>query len=398
MKVLLLGVGLQGKVALHDLVNNDSVTEIIAADIDIEALKQLVETYHYSKVQCEFIDANNQENINRLMDLKPDLVIDLLPIPFVNRIAKTAIKYGINLINTLSVSPEIKKLAAEAERKGIIVLPEFGLDPGIDLVLLGQAIKGMKEIEVINSYGAGIPTLKAADNPINYKVTWSLEGVLSTYFRRARVIRKGKVVQLEGNELFNQENIHEITIKDIGKLEAFPNGDVLRYLPSIGIEEESAEFKSIKEMGRYTMRWPGHCAFWKKLVDLHLLDDEPIDMEGKVIDRRKFLTKVIEPHIQLEENEEDLAILLIELIGKKNGEKTRVVYQLIDKRDLATGFTAMSRTVGYTVSIGAQLIGNGKITKKGILSPVNDIPYDIFTKELEKRGIIIQKTIEPFRE
>jgi lysine 6-dehydrogenase len=397
MKVLLLGVGLQGKVALHDLVNNDSVTEIIAADINLEALKQLVETNRYSKVQCRFIDANNQENINQLMELRPDLVIDLLPIPFVNRIAKTAIEYGINLINTLSVSPEIKKLAAEAERKGIIVLPEFGLDPGIDLVLLGQAIKGMKEIEVINSYGAGIPTLKAADNPINYKVTWSLEGVLSTYFRSARIIRKGKVIQIKGNELFNQENIHEITINDIGKLEAFPNGDALRYLPSIGIKEQSDEFKSIREMGRFTMRWPGHCAFWKKLVDLHLLDDEPIDIDGKVIDRRKFLAKVIEPYIQLEENEEDLAILLIELIGKKNGQKTRVIYQLIDKRDLTTGFTAMSRTVGYTVSIGAQLIGNGDITKKGILSPVNDIPYEIFTKELKKRGITIKSAVEPFQ-
>jgi saccharopine dehydrogenase-like NADP-dependent oxidoreductase len=255
----------------------------------------------------------------------------------------------------------------------------------------------MKEIEVINSYGAGIPTFKAADNPINYKVTWSLEGVLSTYFRSARIIRNGKVVQLEGNELFNQENIHEITIKDIGKLEAFPNGDVLRYLPSIGIDQQSDEFKAIKEMGRYTMRWPGHCAFWKKLVDLHLLDDEPIDLDGKIIDRRRFLAKVIEPHIQLRENEEDLAILLIELIGKKNGEKTRVVYQLIDKRDLTTGFTAMSRTVGYTVSIGATLIGNGNITKKGILSPVNDIPYDIFTKELKKRGIEIKSTVEPFQ-
>ena len=396
MKVLLLGVGLQGKVALHDLVNSDTVTEVIAADINIQAIKQLVETRQYSKVQCKFIDANNQENINQLMDLRPDIVIDLLPIPFMNRIAKSAIRKGLNLINTLSVSPEIKKLAEEAESKRITVLPEFGLDPGIDLVLLGQAAKGMKEIEVINSYGAGIPTFDAADNPINYKVTWSLEGVLFTYLRSARIIRNGKVVQLKGNELFNQENTHEIVINDIGKLEAFPNGDALRYLPSIDIEKQSEEFKSIKEMGRYTMRWPGHCAFWKKLVDLHLLDDEPINIDGKEIDRKRFLAKVIEPYIQLKENEVDLAILLIEIIGKKNGKKSRVVYQLIDKRDLTTGFTAMSRTVGYTVSIGAQLIGNGKITKKGILSPVKDIPYDIFTKELEQRGIIIKKTIKPF--
>ena len=396
MKVLLLGVGLQGKVALHDLVNSDTVNEIIAADIDIHTLKQLVETNQYSKVRCEFLDANNQENINQLMALKPDIVIDLLPIPFMNRIAKSAIKTGINLINTLSVSPQIRALAGEAKSKEITVLPEFGLDPGIDLVLLGQAIKGMEDIVVINSYGAGIPTLEATDNPLNYKVTWSLEGVLYTYFREARIIRNGEVVQLKANELFNPENIQEIVIEDVGNLEAFPNGDALRYLPSIGIEEQSDEFKSIKEMGRYTMRWPGHCAFWKKLVDLHFLDDEPINIDGKELNRRSFLAKVIAPHIQLKDNERDLAILLIELIGKKNGEKTRIVYQLIDKRDLTTGFTAMSRTVGYTVSIGAQLIGNGKITKNGILSPVKDIPYDNFKQELSKRGIVIKSRIEPF--
>lgn len=394
MKILLLGVGLQGTVALHDLVNSDTVSEIIAADIDIHALKQLVETNHYSKVRCEFLDANNQENINQLMALKPDIVIDLLPIPFVNRIAKSAIKTGINLINTLSLSPEIRVLAREVKSKEITVLPEFGLDPGIDLVLLGQAIKGMEDIEVVNSYGAGIPTLEAADNPLNYKVTWSLEGVLSTYFRKARIIKNGKVVQLKGNELFNTENTHEIVVDDVGKLEAFPNGDVLRYLPSIGIKEQSNEFKSVKEMGRYTMRWPGHCVFWKKLVDLHFLDDEPINIDGQEIDRKSFIAKVIGPHIQLRENERDLAILLIEVVGKKNGEKTRVVYQLIDKRDLTTSFTAMSRTVGYTVSIGAQLIGNGIITKKGILSPVKDIPYDIFKQELSKRGIVIKSKIE----
>ncbi|UCG01923.1 MAG: saccharopine dehydrogenase NADP-binding domain-containing protein [Candidatus Heimdallarchaeota archaeon] len=396
MKVLLLGVGLQGKVALHDLVKSDTVSEVIAADLDIASLKQLVETKQYAKVRCEFLDANNQENINQLMALKPDIVIDLLPIPYVNRIAKSAIKTGINLINTLSLSPEMKELAGEAKSKGITVLPEFGLDPGIDLVLLGQALRGMEDVEVINSYGAGIPTLEAADNPINYKVTWSLEGVLSTYFRKARIIRNGRVVQLKGNELFSPENIHDIKIDDIGKLEAFPNGDVLRYLPSIGIEEHSDKFKLIKEMGRYTMRWPGHCAFWKKLVDLHLLDDEPIVIDGNEINRQNYLAKVIGPHIQLENDEKDLAILLIEVIGKKNSEKTRVIYQLIDKRDLITGFTAMSRTVGYTVSIGAQMIGNGKIAQTGILSPVNDIPYDIFKHELNKRGINIRSYIESF--
>ncbi len=101
LKVMLFGVGLQGKVALHDLVNSEMVSAIIAADLDIDALKQLVKTNQYSKVQCEFLDAKNQKNIEQLLSLKPDIVIDLLPIPFIDIVAKSVIKAGINLINTL---------------------------------------------------------------------------------------------------------------------------------------------------------------------------------------------------------------------------------------------------------------------------------------------------------
>ena len=40
-----------------------------------------------------------------------------------------------------------------------------------------------------------------------------------------------------------------------------------------------------------------------------------------------------------------------------------------------------------TAAIGALMIGRGTITKRGVLSPVRDIPFAPFTKELEKRGI-----------
>ncbi len=43
MKILLLGIGMQGKAALYDLVQRDEVTQIIAADWDSEALRA-----HYS--------------------------------------------------------------------------------------------------------------------------------------------------------------------------------------------------------------------------------------------------------------------------------------------------------------------------------------------------------------
>jgi saccharopine dehydrogenase-like NADP-dependent oxidoreductase len=68
-----------------------------------------------------------------------------------------------------------------------------------------------------------------------------------------------------------------------------------------------------------------------------------------------------------------------------------VSHELIDFRDLETGFFAMNRTVGFTASIAAQMILDGKISKPGVLSPARDVPLQEVLGELEKRGIKISR-------
>jgi len=385
MEILLLGVGMQGKAALHDLVNSKEVIRVKAADQDVAALKAHVEDRHYgSKVQCEYLDASNPEQIEALFSENPDVIIDLLPIPFIDSVASAAVKHGIHLVNTLYTTPKIKELANEARANNIIILPEFGLDPGIDLVLLGEAVRNLDRIEEIMSYGAGIPEPEAANNPIKYKVTWTFDGVLQAYSRDSHILFDGKSVKIKAAEMFSPENIHHIEIEGLGKLEAYPNGDALKYTNMLDIDRSE-----LQNTGRFSLRWPGHCAFWKKIVDLHLLDDEPVYVDGKAVDRKRFLAAVIEPHIQLGAKERDIALVRIEVKGERAGENVRAVYQMIDRRDLKTGLTGMSRTVGYTASIGAQMIGKGKITGCGVLSPIKDIPYELLVQELRKRGIRI---------
>ena len=65
-----------------------------------------------------------------------------------------------------------------------------------------------------------------------------------------------------------------------------------------------------------------------------------------------------------------------------------MVYQLIDYRDLATGFTAMQRTVGFTMSRGAQLIAAGRL-QPGLLTPL-DVAYEDVLPALEPHGIRVQ--------
>jgi saccharopine dehydrogenase-like NADP-dependent oxidoreductase len=57
---MLFGVGMQGKIALHDLVTSKNVTDIIAADYDLKSLTNFVELHQMaSKVRCEFLDATS---------------------------------------------------------------------------------------------------------------------------------------------------------------------------------------------------------------------------------------------------------------------------------------------------------------------------------------------------
>ena len=85
MKVLLLGVGMQGKAALHDLVHSGEVARVVAADRDFEALQAHVESKRYgNKVRCELVNAASPDSINRLMEQSicyPRLLTTALPLP-----------------------------------------------------------------------------------------------------------------------------------------------------------------------------------------------------------------------------------------------------------------------------------------------------------------------------
>lgn len=389
MKILLLGVGMQGKAALHDLAGHAEVAEIIAADCDLEALMAHVQSKQYgAKVRCEHVEATNPVSIEHLLRHGPDVVIDLLPVSLHGRVAATAVKYGVHWVNASYAGPEVKQLAAAATAQKVTLLPEFGLDPGIDLVLLGQAVRTLDSIEEITSYGAGLPEAKVADNPLKYKVTWTFEGVLKSYYRAGRIIRDGIIVRIKETEMFSPENIHQVEIEGLGQLEGIPNGDALKYADLLGLDRST-----LRNIGRYTLRWPGHCALWQTLVQLHLLDDEPVLVDGRAVDRKRFLAAAIEPHIQYKAGERDIVVVRVEVVGRQEGRKKRAVFQLIDRRDLATGLSAMSRTVGYTASIGALMIVTGQITRRGLLSPVNDVPYTLFVRELAKRNIQVTSEI-----
>lgn len=326
MEILLLGVGMQGKAALHDLANSPGVSRVIAADKDLKSLRGYVRQHGYQKkVQCQYLDAADVKQIATLLAGKPQVVIDLLPVSFRHDVAELAVHHRCHLVTTYYTSPKLFELSEKADAGGVAILPEFGLDPGIDLVMMGEAVRPFDTVTVIRSYGGGIPEPEAANNPLKYKIIWSFVGVLRAYRRRGVVVRHGRVEEIAPQDIFNPEHTHEINIRGLGRLEAYPNGDASAYLSTLGLDQTKIDL-----MGRYALRWPGHCALWKILSDLHLIDEDPVEVEGISVDRHQFLAEALAPHIRLKDGERDMAIIRIEVEGTIGGTHARRILQMVE--------------------------------------------------------------------
>jgi saccharopine dehydrogenase-like NADP-dependent oxidoreductase len=383
MRILVLGTGMQGKAAIHDLANSPDVTHIVAADQDIEELEASLAVLKSKKIRAVKIDATDEDQVKELFaDVQATIV--LLPPEFRFPMARLAVESGVHVIDASYALPEYKQLEAQARSRQVVILPECGLDPGIDLVVVGRALKMFDEIHTLNAYGAGVPEPAASNNPLKYKISWTLAGVLRSYTRPARLVREGRIVEIPGDQIFSPVYAQRVTVDGLGELEAYPNGDAVKFLKLAGILD------TVQNAGRYSMRWPGQSAFWGTMAGLGLLSDTLVQSGKTFLSPRDFLHDVLEPQLHYASQERDVAIVLVEVEGLKNGAKRREICRVLDYRDLETGFYAMQRTVGFTASIAAQMILRGEITGSGLLSPMLDIPVAPFFTALRQRGIVLE--------
>ncbi len=389
MKVLVLGgAGLQGRAVLHDLSKGPQVKEVVCADITFESLLGIQKFLDMKKIKLEKLDIRDRKATVSLMKDGVDVVIDVLPVAFEKDVAEAVLEARVSVVNTMYGHQMPGRLNERAIEKNITILPESGLDPGIDLVLCGYGVSQMDEVHGLHSYCGGFPEPKACDNSLKYKITWTWNGVLLSYKRPARIMKDGKTIDIPARDQHAEQWIQVIDFPGVGKLELIPNGDALIFADYLGIS------KTLRNTSRCSMRWPGHSVFWKKLVDLNFLSDEPVNGLPGDVTPHQFMVKHLEPQLQYREGERDMVAMRNIIEGLRDGKKTKITYDMLDMRDLETGLFAMNRTVGYTASIAAQMIVNGEIKKRGLLAPVRDIPHKRFLEEIRKRGITINEKVE----
>jgi lysine 6-dehydrogenase len=382
MKVVVLGAGLMGKEAARDLVKSENVEKVFLADVQLEQVQAFKEKIQSDKIEAVRLDANNDAELQAVMS-KGNVVINALFYSFNEKVALTAVEVGVHSIDLGGhiggATDAVLGLADVAKEKGITVIPDLGVAPGMINILAGYGASKLDEVKSIKLYVGGIPV--EPEGPLKYNIVFSLEGVLDHYTDTSHVVRNGEL-----REVPSLSEIEPIHFDNFDELEAFHT--------SGGTSTLTKTFPNVETLEYKTIRYQGHADKFKVLVDLGLTKKATkVEVDGKSISTREVLKAALTPGLLLGDKQ-DAVLLRVIVSGDKNGEPVSYEYELITKKDMTDQVTAMARATANTISVVAQMIGNGEITKRGVYPPEQIVPGDAYIAEMKKRGVDIQETIK----
>jgi len=377
MKIGVLGAGLMGKVAARDLVNSEGVTAVGLADVDYNRAKQVCEQLNSPILTPYQVDATNEEQLSAFIG-QYDCIINALFYSFNEIVAKTAIKMGVNSVDLGGhighITDRVLTLKEEAIAANVTIIPDLGVAPGMINILSGYGVSKLSKTKSIKLYVGGIP--ERPEPPLEYNHVFSLEGLFDHYTDPSLIIRNGKLIEVPS--LSENEPIY---FDKFGPLEAFHTSGGTSTLPHSYPDLETLEYK--------TIRYPGHADKFKLLVDLNLTrSDVEVEVDGVKVNPRKVFLKVLNPMLELKDKG-DVTLLRVIVSGEKDGEPKEFTYEMITFKDKVNDITAMARSTAYTISVVAQMIASGKITKKGVYPPEQIVPGEVYIEEMKKRGVII---------
>ncbi len=377
-----------------------------------------------------------------------DLVVNMLAPRFLDLIAWDCVQHGKHMVSVSYRDQALRELDADAQRAGVLLLCELGLDPGIDHMSAMSLIHRIKgeggRITSFCSYGSGIPSpTNAEENPLRYVITWNPRNVAMAGEKGAQYMEDGQIKIVPWHHVFHHTWRVEVT--GVGTLEAYPNRDSLSYLQAFGLEH-------VRTMIRGTLRWPGWSETWAQIVKLGLPNESaripnlaarsarevvemflPLNVSGPKIETRiarflgisptgriienmrwlglfdeeptgckgdtaaALLAELLEAKLPLMPTMRDLVVLLHELEVEYPGQarpSERITSTLVAEGE-AGGFTAMAKTVGLPAALAARLVLCGELHLRGSQIPTHPSVYTPILAQLAADGLVFAERVEP---
>lgn len=439
-KILVIGAGRSSSTLIKYLLDNAQAEnwQITVCDMDEKLAAQ--KTGGHERGAARQFDANDEFSRKELIE-NHDLVISMLPATLHITVVRDCMELGKNVITPSYITPEIKALDQQLKDKGLIVLNEIGLDPGIDhlsaMKLLDEIRDKGNEVRCFESFTGGLIAPESDNNPWGYKFTWNPRNVV--------VAGQGGIVRFKHGGRFKYIPYHKlfsrtefINIEGYGRFEGYANRDSLKY-------REVYDLMDVPTIYRGTLRRPAFCRAWNILVQLGATDDSYVVEDSANMTYRQFinsflaynprdsvelklraylkiehddisfdliewlglfendviglpnatpaqiLQKRMEEKMSLEPGDKDMIVMWHKVGYEEKGVKREINSSLVVTGDDQT-HTAMSKTVGLPIGIAAKNILNGNITAKGALLPIQKEIYTPILEELEQFGISFKES------
>ena len=375
MKVLVAGCGNIGSVAAEDLARNVKSAEVTVADNDKTRAKAVAEKIGTENVSWKQIDVSNHKELtNTLKD--SDLVMGFLPGKLGYGFAEACVAAGKDLVDVSYMAENPLDLNDKALKNDVTIVPDCGLAPGISNVLVGHAVSKLDVVETVQIVVGGLPEKPIP--PLGYSITWSPESLIDEYTRKARIVKMGKIAEVEA-----LTGLEQIAFPGFGKLEAFYTDGLRTLMHTI----------KARNMWEKTLRYPGHADKINLIKALGFFEEKEIEVDGAAVSPRKLTAKLLGQKLRRSEIK-DVVALEVRVAGVKGQKRMKYLYRLLDYCDAKQGVTAMARTTAYPASIVAQLLVKRRVEEKGVVPPENlgmrgEI-FEAFLNELEKRGVKIK--------
>lgn len=383
MKVLVAGAGLMAKAVVYDLAQDSSITEITVIDIDKENLAQCQALS--PKVKTQVVDVTKEGMLEQAIK-GHDIVAGSLLHKFSPSLVQACINSKVDLVDLVGSRPDLKMSFHQgALDAGVTIIPGLGVAPGLSNVLAGVGLNAVDEPELLKISVGGIP--KYPEPPLNYRVVYALESVLNASARKAKVIRSGKVVEVDP-----LTEVEGISFDEVGDLESFVTDGLSTLMITI-----PKDYPNIGEAVEKTVRYPGYAEKLKFLADCGLFNDQEITIDDVKVIPRKVLEASLRP-ILTRGRDEDVTVMRVEVVGKskESGKRVRITYDLVDFFDEETKTTSMARTTGYSCAIGCRMVLKG-LLPKGVIPAEYAFGGELYPKlkrELSLRNINIVEKVE----
>lgn len=439
-KVLVIGAGRSASSLIQYLLNKSEDEKLYITIADLSEKLAIQKANNHKNARAIAFDIFNEEQRQKEIQ-NTDIVVSMLPAHLHIEVAQDCVQFGKHMVTASYISKAMQELDKEAKEKGLVLMNEIGLDPGIDHM---SAMKVLDEIRakggniiLFESFCGGLVAPESDDNLWNYKFTWNPRNVvLAGQGGAAKFTQEGTYKYIPYNKLFRRTEFLEV--EDYGKFEAYANRDSLKYRSVYGLDDALTVYRG-------TIRRIGFSRAWDILVQLGMTDDSYIMEDSENMSYREFtnsflpyhptdtveiklrqiqkidqddiiwdklveidlfdpnkkvglkdatpaqiLQKILAEKWALQSEDKDMIVMYHKFGYELRGEKYQVDATMVCIGDDQT-YTAMAKTVGLPVAIATLKILNGEITTPGVQLPISKEVYNPILEELEMFGIRFQE-------